>query len=52
MHGSAARIILSKLIDPNVMRILLEREVKVLEQAPHFLLAAQPDATVALMANL
>lgn len=52
MHSSAARIIISKLIDPNVMQIILEWEAKELEWPPHFLLAAQPDAAVALMANL
>lgn len=52
MPGAAASIIIRRLIDPNVMQIILECEAKVLEQAPHFLLAAQPDVAVALMSNL
>ena len=52
MRSSAARIIISKLIDPNVMQIILEWEAEELERPAHFLLAAQPDAAVALTANL
>lgn len=52
MPGAAARIIICRLIDPNVMQIISECEAKVLERAAYFLLAAQPDVAVALMANL
>lgn len=52
MHGSIERVIISKLIDPNVMQIISEWEAKELAQPPHFLLAAQPDAAAALLANL
>lgn len=52
MPGAAARIIICRLIDPNVMQIVSECEADVPEQALRFLLAAQPDAAVALMANL